>query len=354
MTLAKEPTNRRRNRLTPVLLALAAVIAALTVYVSFRTPPPPPPTPEGPTLADRVIARAETLIQSGDPVQAIETMENYVRDHPDDLKVRPLLAKVLMKMGGNEEAEHVVDDFLHLAPDPRMVWRKGELLKVRGKKYMPVFDQAIKLAGDSDPELLVEYGLVLREAGKDDAAADYLRRGLNAGVKDTRAQAALGEWAVKNKQYAEAQEWLAPAVEAAPAEASLRVWLARAQEGAGEGEKAAATLRKALTAVRDQSPLFLELGELSLRGDNLADAAKAFAEASAFRSTRGAALEAAKCYYQLGRFSLALEYADLAAAARPDDEETLEWRKKIEDAHFLLAPSTAPAATDPASRPAQP
>src|ERR1035437_8402396 len=96
---------RQHNRyITLVIVALTGVIAvaAIIAWNSHVRVPRPPKSQT--TLAQDVLKTARGAISLGQNVQARDLMLAYVRTHPDDVEVRPLLARTHWNLGNLREA----------------------------------------------------------------------------------------------------------------------------------------------------------------------------------------------------------------------------------------------------------
>ena len=79
----------------------------------------------------------------------------------------------------------------------------------------------------------------------------------------------------------------------------------------------------------------MELGAIRREQAKWAEAGEAFARAAGHGEFgTDAAFEAAKCYYNAGKYAMAMAHIDAVLEARPDDPETRRWVQKIEDARF--------------------
>ncbi len=314
-----------------------ALVAGVGVYVIGLSPgDKPPPRPERETIdAARVLRVVTPLMNAGRYVEAVSTMRAYVRSAPNDSEVRPLLAKGLVKLNRPDEAELVVDDCLRLSPRiAEALWLKGDLVRRRaGERYAFFYDQAARCP-DAGGEIWARYGLELFDGGQDEAAEEYLRKAADAGARDARTLAALGELALRKGSLDQAEALLGEAIALEAGNARSRAALASALRQSGKIDMAEKTLREGLEA-RPDGGLFVALAELMQARKKTLEAADAFAAASRYPDYRAsAALEAAKCYCGLDRYALAMEMIDRAAAERPEDGEVVKWKKTIEDRRF--------------------
>jgi len=341
---ARDPGGR--NYFPLVLLALAGVVVAVTIYVAGRGPVEAPRVAEAnrPTEAQRVLALAEPLIEGGRHEAAIDLMAAYVRANNDDAEVRPLLAEALAAVGRHEQAERTIDEVIRLAPQmPDALWLKGRLVRRRGGANPMFFFRRAAESPDAAAEVWARYGLELLEAGEHESAQRYLRRAREAGVTDARTLGPLGELALRAGRFAQAEELLTEALKTARTNARIYAMLAEAQKNGDKAAQAVETLKGALRVCTEKGVLYMQLGEALLGvPDRKEEAAEAFAKAARLvPSLRAQAyLKAARTYYVIGRMQKALEHVERASAAQPDDPQIASWKKKIEDA---VASTSRPA-----------
>ncbi|HUT56980.1 MAG TPA: tetratricopeptide repeat protein [Phycisphaerae bacterium] len=368
----KQPAGARakRNTLTIVLLVITGGIVALTIVIATR--PGPVRRPDEPispaderdqvlSLVSRLLATADQLAPSRPDArdaayrQVRELMETYVRTHPEDVTVRTRLAEVLVLMGLAKAAEVRVDEILERRPGSAgALWMKGYLLQMRGGEG---YEQYLRRAADSpdaDANIWSLYGLGMLKAGRIATAEEYLRKAYRQGAKDPATLCALARLAFVRDRFEEAEKYLSLAVKHKEAGAVAWGMLAEVQKETGRLDEAADSVMRAIgllsrpTAVTagapDKGDLLLLLGQVRLLQQRHQQAAEAFAEASDYTFVRApAALNAAKCYYFLGRHAQAMKFIDIAAGLMPKGPAVAEWVKKIEDARFgAPAPASQP------------
>ena len=325
--------------LNVVALALTAAVIGLIVYLSVRPDKPPETSSTGvprTTQAEDVLARARPLMEAGMFNGALGLLEAHVMSTPDDVDVRPTLARAYLGLGKLTEAERTVDDLLRLAPRlAEALWLKGEIVRRRGgKNHRRFFEMAVNKAVDAGPEIWARYGVEMLADGRGDPAQTYLTRALRAGLRDVRTLGGLGQLALEAGRFDEAEKLLAEALEHRRSAPDLWAMLAEAQKNTGKLAQADRTVQEAIR-IRRSGPLYMLRGEICMLRRQRKEAAEAYATATEFARVRGeAALRAAKCYYLLERYGLAMKYIDLAAVLGGGDAEVLAWRTKIEDARF--------------------
>ena len=334
-----------------VLLGLTGVVTAMTIYVALSKPPEPNITDaDKPTLAEEVLALARPLMDKGQYGPAASLMASYVSSHAGDVEVRCVLAEALMKLQRYEQAEHTVDDVIRRVPRmARAHWLKGELVLYRGGENAMYFFRQAAECPDAGPEIWAAYGRELLAGGRFELAGQYLRRAREGGVNDARTLAPLGELALRDKQFEQAESLLAEAVKSAPASARIWAMLAMAQKNSGKIELALKTLQDGLSACGQQVALYMELGDVLWLLHRRQAAAEAFAKAAEHGPLQAqAAQRAARCYYLIGQYERALTYVNRAAALYPGDPEVEFLKGRIADARLNQTARSAPAASDQA------
>jgi tetratricopeptide (TPR) repeat protein len=375
----KSPSPRGNWPLTVVLLLLAVAVVGVTVhYLRSRGEPAPDGPPPADPLAEarQVRAKIEDALAvaeetageaSLDPLRRQvlrkfrDNAARFVELYPRDVIVRPVLAKLELELGNATAAERVVSRLLELSPGlPEGVYLRARVMRLRGEQgYLALFRQAAD-ADPADAEINTACGLALFDAGDDAAAEPYLRRAVRArreaGADLTRADAralkALGVVAMRQARYEEAAALLGEAAAADPSDLDVAVRLVEAHRLAGDLDAAEDAYRRAETHFNkwaDRCVLSLQLAEVLRDGGRFREAAEVFAAAARHQPLRAAAaLQAAKCYYEVGEFADAMVQIDAAAAAG-DSEEIRRWQRKIEDARFGPAEGRG-STTRPAGR----
>lgn len=339
---------------TPLLLALTAGVLALAAWLAFSPPPAPvrdfaqPHRPAGPTRADQTLVTAKALLDQREFARARDLMAAYVRSDPADTKVRPLLAQTLLRMKDAQSAERVVDDVLRLdAQSAAGLWLKGTMLRQRGADGADKMFRQAAQSPSATPDIHARYALELAEANQLDQAEQYYRKALAGEANLVPALGGLAELLIRSGRFEEATGLLQRATTANPKDADLWRMLADAQRNLGQLTPAHEAATKALAITRD-GPTLMLMGEIEmlLAGQAKASdaptirksAAEAFAAASNFEGVRAeAAFKAARTYYFIERYALAMKYIDLARQTAPDRKDVQEWTTRIEDARFPRA-----------------
>jgi tetratricopeptide (TPR) repeat protein len=364
----------KTDRMTWVLLGITACVVALTIYVATHRPTgpiePPDQTVVKASEADQVLALYGRNMETArrlSPAQAValyqasrDFMEPYVRLHPDDVQVRPRLAELLLKMNAPAAAQQVVEDLLTLRPQSAEgLWLKGMCMRVQGQAGYERFLQQAAESPDAGASVWGRYGLDLMERRKYDDAEAWLTRAYQAGAKDAATLGALAQYAVKQERFEDAEKLLVQAVRDEAAAPDTWLLLARVQKVNGKLDDAATSVREAMRLLPaaasssylgpDKGEMLLVLGQVRVLQKRSQEAADAFVEAANYPFAKPlATFQAAQCWYLLGKYALALECIDSAEKLIPGDRTVAEWKKRIEDAHFLrVTPTTTSAMAAP-------
>lgn len=349
-----------------VLLALAAGVVGLTIHMVTRKDAPQGPDAGGSASSapgvERVLAKARDLIEAGDE-RVVAAMSakgsankaamkwarmayqgardltlSYVRAHPEDVQVGPVLAVALLRLGDHVRAEQAVDRVLRLAPQSaEALWAKGEIHRVRGDGDHAKLFLAAAESPAADAAIWSRYGVWLAFENNDDEAEEYLSKAYAAGSADTVTVSLLGRIAFAKGRFTRAEALLSQATEGdSPAPEDLAL-LAEARMNLGKSDEAARAVERALKLEKGpaRGGMMMLLGKVRVQQKRQFEAARAFQEAAKYRLLRGeAAFRAAQSYYFAGKYALAMKFIDQAAQVRPRDSLVGKWVKKIEDARF--------------------
>jgi len=187
-----------------------------------------------------------------------------------------------------------------------------------------------------NPRAHVNLGAALIEAGRSAEAIDVLESAVAIAPNDARAQLNLGVARLEQGRAREAITPLSLAVSALPGRTEIRAILADALRAAGDREAAMRELRR----VYDAAPsalVCLALGNELAHADDLAGAARMFAEAAERADVDGDRRLAASAQYNLGNTRLR-EGDDQGAAAAyrraieldPGHAEARRWLDLVE------------------------
>ncbi|MFP4105487.1 MAG: tetratricopeptide repeat protein [Phycisphaerae bacterium] len=335
---SKPAEQKKTSPVVWVLLAATVLVIGITIYIVAKPgeTPPAPPTPDRPQLADRVVSQARGLIESGRPADAIPLMQAYVRSHPQDATVRPLLAEVQLRTGMEDEAEKTILALLQQAPESaKGHFLRSLLLQMKGD---PAYKRELKLAAESPgatARILAAYGMLLMQEDQKDQAAEYLQRAVQAEPSAPDPYVALAQLRLQDNQFESAVDLLSRAQKIAPDSVQIKALLADAQKNLGQYSAAAEVLQTAIASEPDNWLLMMEYGKVLTLMRDYAAAAKTFAKASEYEPVAPeAAFRAARCYYFLDEFAEAMKYIDTASAAKPGDPKVESWVERIELARF--------------------
>ena len=360
-------TSGKRRIVVPlVLLALAAGVVGLTIHMAGRKDASQGPDargrPSSVPQVERVLARARDLIKAGDGrvtaaisakgsgnqakmkwarmayEGARDLALSYVRAHPEDVEVRPVLAAALLRLGDYDRAAQVVDRVLRLAPRSAAgLWAKGEIHRLRGDGDHAKWFLAAAESPGADAAIWSRYGVWLALENNEDEAEEYLNKAYAAGSAETAVVSILGRIVFAKGRFERAEALLSQATEGdSPAPEDLAL-LAETRMNLGKPDEAARAVERALKIEKGpaRGRLMMLLGKVRVQQKRQFEAARAFQAAAKYRLLRGeAAFRAAQSNYFAGKYALAMKFIDQAAQVRPGDGVVGEWVKKIEDARF--------------------
>ncbi|MGB2822014.1 MAG: tetratricopeptide repeat protein, partial [Phycisphaerae bacterium] len=346
---------RRSRHVTAVLLLTTAAVIGVTIYIAV-TPPEGPPGPEisdpGPSQAERTRQAIEDMLARADAIDpkagdeslvarrrayeaACELARKFIQlTDRTDVVVRPALAKAQLRLGELQKAERTVDELLKLSPaSAEGLWMKGQLLAPRDRDAALEYFRRAAESDQAGAEVWARYGAELMSRSRFEEAKDYLTRAARAGRRDNQTLLALAMLAMRAEDFARAEQLFDEIGRTGRGSVRLLSMLAEAQKQGGRPAEAEKTLRKALD-LQQLPELRLQLGDVLILLRRRAEAAEMFAKAAENPSLEPvAALKAAKLYYILDKYALAMKYIDRAAEHGATDE-VLQWRTKIDNARF--------------------
>jgi len=346
---------KRSWKTKALLLATAAVIGA-TIYVVVWDPMKPPenlPTTDaGLTTGERVRRSIEGIIAQADAVdprggsanlaarqvgyeKAAELGRQFVRlTDPRDVLVRPVLAMALLRLGRLDEAEKTLADLMALAPrSAEGMLLQAELIEARGGQGALEWFRRAAESDQATPEIWARYGTALLSVEQYDRGETMLLKAFRAGNKGHQVLWGLAMLAMKTGRYDQAEPRLAELAARIGPSMRVLVMLAECQKENGKLAESEKTLRRVLA--RTEVPeLYIPLGDVLQLQKKYPEAAETFAKAAETSALNAvASFKAARVYYLLDRYGLAMKYIDRAAAL-VDDPQVQKWRRKIEDARF--------------------
>jgi len=345
----------RGRRLTAVLLLAAAAVIAGTIYVAVSPPwdSPGPNLPDpGPSEAEKTRQTVEDMLARADEIdpqagaralvikretyeRACEMARTFIALHDrTDVVLRPALAKAQLRLGDVRAAERTVDELLRLSPaSVEGLWMKGQLLAVRDRDAAMEYFRRAAESDQAGAEIWSQYGAKLFSRGRFEAAREYLTRAERAGQRDHQTLLGLAMLAMRANDFARAEQLLAETARSGRGSVRVLSMLAEAQKQGGRLAQAEKTLRRALD-LQPSPELRLQLGGVLILLRRRAEAAEMFAKASEGPSLEAAAaLKAARLYYILDKYALAMKYID-RVAEHGVTPTVLRWRTKIENARF--------------------
>ncbi|MCL5006362.1 MAG: DUF5107 domain-containing protein [Acidobacteria bacterium] len=126
----------------------------------------------------------------------------------------------------------------------KLAWRE-----YRGADFAGAQKLLASAGGQSDPYVDYTYGLIYRSLGRLDMAANYFWSSFHFGIPLPAAYVELGETLIQKCEYPAAIKWLNRALDHNSQDAMALTDLAAAFRLAGKQKEAAATIKRALTAM---------------------------------------------------------------------------------------------------------
>ena len=285
------------------------------------------------SLTEDVRQAVAMSMREGKGDEAIHLMVTYIARYPEDVEIRPLLARAFMVKGDNPKAEVVVDQVLLRSPHlAQALWLKGELVRRRGRlNCLFYFRKAVEESADVTPEYWSMFGRELLAVNQTAEAARWLQRAFDNGWKDGQTLSALGEAKLSNKEYAQARAVLEMASVKVPNDPHVSLLLATACRNLKD-LKTAADIASTAILEHPGPELYMELGEIRLLQKRPLEAAEAFAEVTHFSKydqRARAAQKGAEVYYKHGLYADADDMIKIAIELRPFDVGIQQLRSKI-------------------------
>ena len=238
-----------------------------------------------------LMARAEMLVEMGEPSDALKLLEAKVVYFEHSATIRTAVGQLLVEQR-------------------------------RYKEAVDIFRQASILATE-DLTIREQMALAMFYAGQYREASDALNRLMKNDQYAQRGDllAALGECQLQMGQYREARATLESATQRDNSSAGVWLSLAKAAMQLNDPKRAEVSLKKSLAIEPDSSEAHLMLGYMRLRQNRFADALPAFRKASALDQTDtvslcmvGYALE------HMGKPEQAIQFYSKALRLKPNDE----------------------------------
>jgi len=291
-----EDNARARRSLALVLLQLGEFPAAESLLRELLRQDPN-------DLASRQLL-AQALVSSGRRAEAVQELEQARAVAPGDLELAFALARSYLALGAVDRAAPVFAEVLRARPIPQ-----SHLLIGRSYRDFGSFDLArtqLRSALALDPQLRrahYELGMTaLKESGRAGMveAIAHFNAELEHSPQDPQVNLELGVALVESQRHAEALGPLEIAARSQPADARTIGYLGRAQLGSGRADLAAPLLRRALELAGQQGAnapalraIHLQLGE-ALRSLGQKDEAQGHFDAAQGLSAQGAEAERAQ------------------------------------------------------------
>lgn len=342
---------------TPVPTELAGTPLA---YFVPATPTATPMIGVNPHPAYEAYAAGIASLQRDDPEQALAFFDQMVQFQPDVADVHHFRGEALRLLGRNADAIAEYDRAVLLDPGyaPAYLGRGRVLLQIRPADLPADLDRALA----ADP-LLVDAYLAKADYYSRNrlwrTMEDAMQAALAAGVNEPRVYLALAEAQFNRERYAEALEsailgsandptrldgylavgsahveleqfvqalWpLQTYVVFAPEDHLGWGYLGRAQLGAGQIQEARVSLDMSLALNDRYAPAYLGRGQISLRLGDAQAAVRDLLQARRFgRESYPLHLSLARAWYLTGEYREALDSANAAIEASPNDRQRAE------------------------------
>ena len=238
-----------------------------------------------------LMARAEMLVEMGEPAEALKLLEAKVIYFEHSATIRTAVGQLLVEQR-------------------------------RYKEAVDIFRQASILATE-DLTIREHMALAMFYAGQYRESSDALKRLMKNDQYAQRGDllAALGECQLQMGQYREARATLESATQKDMSSAGVWLSLAKAAMQLNDPKRAELSLKKSLAIEPDNSEAHLMLGYMHLRQNRFAQALPAFRKASALDQNDtvslcmvGYALE------RMGKPEQAIQFYSKALRLKPNDE----------------------------------
>ncbi|WP_346014392.1 XrtA/PEP-CTERM system TPR-repeat protein PrsT [Rubrivivax gelatinosus] len=230
------------------------------------------------TGAAKLIAQIQLTQNNVD--RAIESLETYLRRHPQDSQATLLLAAAQMAQGRHARAAAIAEEALRQGDSPQMRGLLGLSLAAGGK--MPDAVQALEAAFKADPKQLpagIALAQIRLQSGDARRAAQIVQTLLQNHPRQPGLLNLLGSAKARLGDSAGARQAFEQALALDPRFVAPQVQLARLDAAAGKPDAAQQRLQQALA--RDDKALepTLEMARLSERRGRLDDARRWYEKA---------------------------------------------------------------------------
>jgi tetratricopeptide (TPR) repeat protein len=149
---------------------------------------------------------ADCLVQAGQPEKAVDLLTPFEQDSPDDHAVVYALGMALLKLNRTDRAQVLLDRILRdgQSAESEYLLGQSEYLRQNNLAAAKYLENAVKL-NPNLPGAHSLYGLVLKEIGQPDLAAEQFRQELEGNAYDFAANV---ETAMLSKQDGKLEEAL--------------------------------------------------------------------------------------------------------------------------------------------------
>lgn len=215
-----------------------------------------------------VMERALDDLQAGRPAQAVEALEEFIDEHPDDLNAASYLAWGYFQTNRHEDAWTLVEDALERDPENIAVLR----ISSRMHDAVGDLDRAAEVLArivaidPNDVDAWRKKGRLERRLGRHADAVTSLRKVLELDQRDPRILVGVGKSELELGRWRDAARTFDEAIRAGVDGDEAHVGLARAQVGLKDFAAAEATLRSAPRLGAEGTELLRRLPALRARG----------------------------------------------------------------------------------------
>lgn len=286
------------------------------------------------------LTEAAALLQQDRPAEALRIFERILKVAPQSPVALLGQAMALHRVGRNDEAEAVFQKVLTLTPDSEIVWLElGQFYVETGRTddAIAAYERVERAATSEQQRRLTASLLNPQYARK----LERLTADLERGKADIAAIVDFGATLVRRGLHQDAVKLLRQAVEDAPNDAQLHLWLGRAEIALGEVERGLAQVEhSARLAPGDPGPAY-ELAQVYERLNRYDEAERAWQEVIRRARDDVTLREDAEQGYGLLRARRRVQAEDLAGALAEMDKLVARFpaveRLRVGQGRLLLA-----------------
>jgi membrane associated rhomboid family serine protease/Tfp pilus assembly protein PilF len=193
------------------------------------------------------LSEAEQLLARGDTQRATREIQDVIKQRPELVPARLLLANAYIRAGQPTLAEDALQKTLQL--DPRNLAALGELsfLYLRSQRFEPARATLQRMSdiNPRDPDIYVNLGVTLNQLGRSEEAVAALQKAITLNPRLPLAYFNLGLSAMNLKRFDQAIGAFTQASRLAPNDPDVWIWLANAYQAKGMTDEANQAYAKA-------------------------------------------------------------------------------------------------------------